>query len=296
MSEGPRSNHQHPAADPGTGHRAQVTDMVNGVELVHPEVQLDDICRTNDAALTAGERLQWAGWQHARIGELRGRVLTQAVCGVLAAGAAAMGWTIREPSGWGGLVQALLLVASMLLGLAWLVIEAEMAQHAGYQPWPVRFRLGRKTREWVNLEPLRGSLDDELTCGHRADEARLVIVAKQIARAITHSSIWSSTYLDRHDLRRDVQLDLLRIARDAVELRSRRRNAARNSIDQLPPTSPPLGCDQWNDLLGRLAWLHRYQTQLELLSAPAAEPVRSATPETERITTEIRFTIMALEA
>ena len=92
------------------------------------------------------------------------------------------------------------------------------------------------------------------------------------------------------------QLDLLRIARDAVELRSRRRDAARNSIDQLPPTSPPLGCDQWDALLGRVAWLHGYQTQLELLSAPAAEPVRSVTLETERITTEIRFTIMALDS
>ncbi|HEY5848870.1 MAG TPA: hypothetical protein VIU11_01880 [Nakamurella sp.] len=199
----------------------------------------------------------------------------------------------------GPLMQALLLAAGIALCGAALLIEIQMADHAGYQPWHVRFRLGRKARERVNLQLLRNSLDDELTCGHRADEARLVIVAKAIAGSITRSATWRSDFLDRHNLRCDVELDLVGIARGALDLRNQRRETARNSTDQLPTNAADVGTDRWNALLTRLAWLHRYLTQLQTLAAgttQASQPENlGTTASSELITTEIRFTIMAQE-
>jgi len=287
--------------NPGASHRARVRDMIDSVELIHPEVQLADICRINEAALTVEERIQWAGWQRVRDGELRGRVRLQAACVVLSAVAGALAWLRAmhgDPSGGVQLIRALLLAAGIALCGAALLIEIQMADHAGYQPWPVRFRLGRKARERVNLQLLRNSLDDELTCGHRADEARLVIVAKTIARAITRSAPWRSDFLDRHNLRCDVELDLVGIARGAVDLWNQRREMARSSTDLLQSAAAAVDTDRWNALLTRLAWLHRYLTQLQMLAAGTTEAGQSTNPDTttstEPITTEIRFTIMAL--
>jgi hypothetical protein len=291
------------ADDPGAGHRARVRELVDSVEWVSSEVQLADICRIDDAALTVEERIRWAGWQRAEAGELRGRVRAQAGCAALAAVAGTLAWLFTvlgdQSAVRGQLLPALLAAAGIAMCGAAVLVEIEMADHAGYQPWPVRFRLRRKTREWVNLQPLRDSVDDELAGGQRAHEARLVVVAKAVAAAITHSAMWPSTCLDTYELRCDVQLDLVGIARAAVKLCDQRRNAARNSTDPLRSTAAMAGSAAWEALLNRLAWLHSYLTQLQMLPALSAEADRSAsrrrTAAIEHVITQIRFTILALE-
>ena len=299
----PRHGGDMSADDPGAGHRARVRELVDSVEWVSSEVQLADICRIDDAALTVEERIRWAGWQRAEAGELRGRVRAQAGCAALAAVAGTLAWLFTvlgdQSAVRGQLLPALLAAAGIAMCGAAVLIEIEMADHAGYQPWPVRFRLRRKTREWVNLQPLRDSVDDELAGGQRAHEARLVVVAKAVAAAITHSAMWPSTCLDTYELRCDVQLDLVGIARAAVKLCDQRRNAARNSTDPLRSTAAVAGSEASEALLSRLAWLHRYLTQLQMLPAVSAEAERSAsrrrTAGVEHVITEIRFTILALE-
>jgi hypothetical protein len=280
-----------------------VRELIDSVEWVSSEVQLADICRIDDAALTVEERLRWAAWQRAEASELHGRVRAQTTCAALAAGAAILAWLFAVQGDHsierGQLLPALLAAAGIAMCGAAVLLEIEMADHAGYQPWPVRFMLGRRTREWVNLQPLRDSVADELAGGQRAHEARLVVVANAIAAAIMHSGMWPSTCLDTYELRCDVQLDLVGIARTAVRLWDQRRNAARNSTDQLRSTAPTVDSAAWEALLSRTAWLHRYLTQLQRLPALSAQADRSASrPRTaaiDHVITEIRFSILAID-
>ena len=291
------------ADDPTADHRARVCELIDSVELVSSEVQLADIWRIDYSALTVEEHLRWAGWQRAEAGELRGRVRVQTTCAALAAAAAILAWlfTVQgdQSTGRGQLLPAMLAAAGIAMCGVAVLLEIEMADHAGYQPWPVRFRLGRKTQEWVNLQPLRDSVDDELAGGQCAHEARLVVVANAIAAAIMHSAMWPSTCLDAYELRGDVHRDLVGIARAAVRLCDQRRNAARNSTDQLRSTAPTVGSAAWEALLSRTAWLHRYLTQLQMLPAFAAQADRSASrPRTaaiDHVITEIQFTILAID-
>lgn len=133
------------AADPCARHRAQVINMIDSVELIHSEHQLDDVCRINDAALTAEERIRWTGWQHARAGELRGHVRIQGTCAVLGGVAATLAWLFTAigdlSTGRGPLKQMFLLATSIALCGTAVLAELDMAHHVGYQPWPVRFGL-----------------------------------------------------------------------------------------------------------------------------------------------------------
>ena len=134
------------AADPCARHCAQVINMIDSVELIHSEHQLDDVCRINDAALTAEERIRWTGWQHARAGELRGHVRIQGTCAVLGGVAATLAWLFTAigdlSTGRGPLKQMFLLATSIALCGTAVLAELDMAHHVGYQPWPVRFGLG----------------------------------------------------------------------------------------------------------------------------------------------------------
>jgi hypothetical protein len=89
--------------------------------------------------------------------------------------------------------------------------------------------------------------------------------------------MWPSTCLDTYELRCDVHRDLVGIARAAVRLCDQRRDAARNSTDQLRSTAPTVGSAAWEALLNRTAWLHRYLTQLQMLLMASQKAVRRVT-------------------
>ncbi|HEY5881281.1 MAG TPA: hypothetical protein VIU11_20375 [Nakamurella sp.] len=273
--------------------------MIDTVVLVHTDGRLDDLARVTLDRLTDEDRVAWLGWQRARHGRLAGLHRAQVRCGVAGGAVAACvmlsAISDRQDAGPGMLAGIAGWVAVALFCAA-LFIELTMAGFPGYQPVPVRVRLDLRARERVGLQALRDSADDESLGGARAAEARLVVVARTIASAITGSAGWGSDQLDRWHLRCDVDGVLLRIARDAVELRRWRRDGIPLASAGAADTDP--GAARWASLLDRVGWLLRYHRQLDTLLSEPAGGTESGCPRSRAFTyqavADLRFTVLAL--
>jgi hypothetical protein len=292
---------------PITKYHRRILQTADAVTLSHNDCRLEDVSSINDTALSAEERIQAAQWRRARSRELRIHLRAQCFCWWFAIVAMTLaGLSAISSQTWGGREQfttLTLFVVGFLAGGVALVIEVAMAGHAGYQPWPLRFRLDREGRDAVNLRSLRDSVEQELLGGSRSYEARVVIVAADIAAAITSRDGWRSDYLDDHYLRCDIDNALVRIAGAAVNAYRVRRDVERNSIDLTPPTAtptptPPCGAE-WEAALNYLAWLLHYQLQLHALESTLAggmaPPTQGGNRLTASIETDLRFTILVLD-
>lgn len=221
-----------------------------------------DISSLDVGRIGVQDRALWAGWQRVQSSHL-GRAQRRSTQVAFSTGAVllAFGLTYGSGTSLAAFAMILAVIVTIAACLVVAVLEGELARQPGYLRWSTRTRLDRRVRQRVDLQPLRSSLDDELECGDLAHEARLVIVAIEIATSIQCSPMWGTGYLDRQHCRYDVRAELAVLSRHAINLYRRR-----TSGDDRQKFSD--GLDQrraWAALVLRVTLLYQYQVQLDRL-------------------------------
>ena len=285
-----------PTAEPFSVARVEICRRVHDVKNHSTDLHVDVFLSSTDH-LTVEERAQWVEWQRVRSSHLaraqRRSVLTGSLAGALFIG---LGLASRSGNPAASYALMVLAVVTAAACLAVAVLEGELARLPGYLKWSDRTRLDRKVRQRVGLQPLRRSLDNEIECGEIAYEARLVIVATQIADFIQYSPLWRSDYLDHEHCRYDLRGELALLSRHAVDLHHRRTSGEHRwrygETDH---------AQAWFALIVRVTLLYQYQIQLDRLARQVwfvgrCPGSRTGDSNTSRqIVNELRWVITVLQ-
>jgi hypothetical protein len=276
--------------------RDEICRRVDGVKNYSTDLHLDVSLPSIDR-LSTEDRARWFAWQRVRSSH---PARAQHRCAMVAclAGALFIGVGLAFRSGNSAVSYALMVTAAVTAAacLAATVLEGELARQPGYLRWSVRTRLDREVRQRVDLQPLRSSLDNERECGDTAYEARLVIVATEIANSIRYSPLWRSDYLDSEHCRYDLRGELAALSRHAVDLHHHRtsRDDRRRYGDELDHQPA------WSTLIVRVTLLYLYQMQLDRLARQAGLVGRRAgsltgdSSTSRKIVDELRWVITVL--